>query len=207
MGEILDIYDENLVKLGSKDREAVHRDGDWHRVFQCWITYQRGGEGYLVMQRRAAGKQFYPNLLDTSAAGHYTSGETIQDGLREVREELGIDATFDQLIPLGSRVGIARKGNLVDHEVADVFLLVHDKDIREYHLQPEEVSGVVTFKIEDALAYLAGQRQSIPALAVGHGSETVELDRADFIPTIDRYLEKILVVARSYHRGESPLVI
>src|SRR4051812_4170966 len=118
MAEILDIYDENLVKLGSKDRGAVHRDGDWHRVFQCWIAYQDQGEAILVMQRRAPGKEFYPNMLDTAAAGHYTTGETIADGIREIREELGIDVTFDQLVPIGQRVGIARAGNLIDHEVA-----------------------------------------------------------------------------------------
>ncbi len=202
MGEMLDIYDENLVRLGSKDREAVHRDGDWHRVFQCWIAYQRASDAYLVMQRRAPNKQFFPNMLDTAAAGHYTMGETIEDGIREIREELGIDAQFDQLVPLGQRVGIARYGELVDHEVADVFLLIYDKDIREYQMQTEEVSGLVAFKVADAHAHFAGEHPTIPAQAVGYSSGQIELVRDDFIKTIDGYLEKMLLLVSLYFRGE-----
>src|SRR5262249_50083223 len=150
--------------------------------------YENQGEAYLVMQRRAPNKEFYPNLLDISSAGHYTTGETIQDGIREVREELGIDVTFDQLVPIGHRVGIARNGSLIDHEVADVFLLIYDKNIREYHMQAEEVSGLVAFKVNDALELFAGKRETIPAQAVGYTTEWVELHKADFIPTVDHLM-------------------
>ena len=205
MTEILDIYDENLLKLGTKERAAVHRDGDWHRVFQCWISYQRQGETYLVMQRRSAQKDFYPNLLDTTAAGHYSAGETIADGIREIREELGIDVNFDQLVPLGQRVGICRVGDLIDHEVADVFLLVYDQPLSAYNVQVEEVSGLVTFKVSEALDLFAGKRPNLPAQAIGYATDHVELYVSDFIPTIDHVMEKILLLVQRYFRGDSPL--
>ncbi|HLY27299.1 MAG TPA: isochorismatase family protein [Aggregatilineales bacterium] len=205
--EILDIYDENLMKLGSKIRADVHRDGDWHRVFQCWIAYEQQGEAYLVMQRRAPNKQFYPNLLDTTSAGHYAVGETIQDGIREIREELGIDVTFDQLVPIGRRVSVTRNGDLIDHEVADVFLLIYSKNIREYRMQIEEVSGLVAFKVSDALELFTGKRQTIPAQAVGYATEWAELRTSDFIPTLDHLMEKILVLVQRYFREETTLFI
>jgi isopentenyldiphosphate isomerase len=207
MTEILDIYDDNLVKLGAKERNAVHHDGDWHRVFQCWIAYQQHGETYLVMQRRGAQKEFYPNMLDTTAAGHYTTGETIKDGIREVQEELGIDVTFDQLVPLGQRVSMCRVGELIDREVADVFLLIYDKPLSDYHVQVEEVDGLVVFKVSDALELFAGKRQTIPAQAQGYATDWVELHKEDFILTIDRLMEKILVLVQRYFRGESDLYI
>jgi isopentenyldiphosphate isomerase len=107
MTEILDIYDDQMRHIGTKERGAVHRDGDWHKVFQCWVVYRDAdGRDYLVVQRRGPDKDIYPNYLDISAAGHYQAGETIRDGIREVQEELGIQVSFDDLIPLGVRIGM-----------------------------------------------------------------------------------------------------
>ncbi len=206
--EILDIYDENLTWLGTKERGAVHRDGDWHRVFQCWVIYRDAeGRDWLVMQQRGAGKDFYPNLLNVSAAGHYAAGETIRDGVREIEEELGICVSFDDLIPLGRRVGIARQGDLVDHEIADVFFYICDKPLREYNYQREEVDGLAAFDVDDALAMYAGERESIEAQAVGFGQDEITITPADFVPTIDNCIYKILVLAKRCLNGEKHLVI
>lgn len=208
MGEILDIYDENVNWLGTKAREAVHRDGDWHRVFQCWVIY-RDMEGcdHIVVQRRGAQKDFFPNLLDVSAAGHYAAGETMQDGVREIREELGLDAAFDDLIPLGRRVSVNRLGDLLDYEFADVFFYRCDRPLHEYRYQREEVDGLAVFDIDDGLAMYAGECESIQAQAVGFGQDVMTITRADFVPTNDAYLYKILVLAKRCLNGEKHLVI
>jgi isopentenyldiphosphate isomerase len=208
MTELLDIYDENLTWLGTKERDAVHRDGDWHRVFQCWVIYRdREGRDWIVLQRRGADKDFYPNLLNVTAAGHYTAGETMRDGVREVREELGIDVEYEDLIPLGRRVGIARQGNLVDHEIADVFFYICDKPLREYNYQREEVDGLVAFDINKGLAMYAGERESIQAQAVGYGQDVITITPADFVPTNDNCMVKVLVLAKRCLNGEKHLVI
>jgi isopentenyldiphosphate isomerase len=206
--EILDIYDENLNWLGTKERPAVHRDGDWHRVFQCWVIYRdAAGRDRIVAQRRGPEKDFFPNLLDISAAGHYEAGETVRDGVREISEELGIQVDFDHLIPLGLRVGVARSGDLIDHEFADVFFYICDKPLREYNYQREEVAGLVAFDIDDGLAMLAGERESIRAEAVGLGEDVLTLTPADFVPTKDHYHHKILILAKRALNGETPLLI
>ncbi|MBI5670267.1 MAG: NUDIX domain-containing protein [Chloroflexi bacterium] len=206
--ENLDIYDENLTWLGTKERGAVHRDGDWHRVFQCWVIFRDAqGRDWIVMQRRGAEKDFFPNLLDVSAAGHYAAGETMRDGVREIEEELGIRVTFDDLIPVGRRVGIARQGALIDHEIADVFLYVCDKPLREYDYQREEVAGLVAFDVDEGLALFARERDTLEAQAVGLGQDAVTLTRADFVPTKDAYVYKILVLAKRCLNGEKHLVV
>lgn len=70
MTELFDIYDEHQVHIGVKERAAVHHDGDWHKVFHCWVVY-RGSDGinYIVMQKRGPDKDTYPSLFDISAAG------------------------------------------------------------------------------------------------------------------------------------------
>ncbi|MFE4810094.1 hypothetical protein ACFQ9Y_02835 [Peribacillus simplex] len=45
---------------------------------------------YLYLQHRYAMKKDYPNLL---------AHETVYDGFREIKEEIGIDVSFDELVP------------------------------------------------------------------------------------------------------------
>lgn len=98
--ELIDVLDERGLPTGEvKPRDAVHRDGDWHRCLHLWVT---GPDGVLL-QRRAATKDSWPGYLDASAAGHLTAGETWQDALREAHEELGLDVGPDDVRVLGER--------------------------------------------------------------------------------------------------------
>lgn len=207
MAEMLDIYDENMTWLGIKERSAVHRDGDWHRVFQCWVIYRDdAGRDFVVMQRRGPDKDFFPNRLDVSAAGHYAAGETRRDGVREVREELGVDVHYDDLIPLGLRVAVARQNGLVDREFADVFFLVDGRPLSGYAYQRDEVAGLVALDVDAGLTLIEGGG-AVTATAVGHSAAVITLTSADFIPTIDSYLHKILLLARRCLSGEARLLI
>lgn len=207
MGEFLDVYDENMRWLGVKERAAVHRDGDWHRVFQCWIIYRDAvGRVKIVMQRRGPTKETFPNKLDVSAAGHYAAGETVRDGLRELSEELGITPCFDDLIPLGVRVSVARCGGIIDREFADVFFLVDDRPLSAYDYRRDEIAGLAALDTDDALA-LFEQGTPATAEAVGHGAPQITVTRDDLIPTVDNYLYKIVLLAQRCLNGERRLAI
>ena len=55
MQEMLDIYDEEGRHIGVKERGSVHRDGDWHRVFHCWVVQRDAcGRDLVLFQRRGA---------------------------------------------------------------------------------------------------------------------------------------------------------
>ncbi|MBZ0298150.1 MAG: NUDIX domain-containing protein [Anaerolineae bacterium] len=204
--ELLDIYDENLVHIGVKEREAVHREGDWHRTFHCWIVYcDERGLDFIVLQRRGPDKQTYPNLLDVSAAGHYAAGETMADGVREIAEELGIQVYFNDLVPVGLRYSVYRQDGVVDYEFNDVFLLNDDRPLSAYEPQAAEVSDLVCFRIDDGLALFDGTCDSIPAESRAAGDIT--LRQTDFVDPLDRYTYRVLVLARRFLNGESHLVI
>lgn len=94
--EYLDILDENGNKTGeSKPRKEVHSKGYWHKGVHIWII---NSKKELLVQRRSANKDVYPNKLYISVAGHPISGEEeIESIKREFKEEIGIDLDTKKL--------------------------------------------------------------------------------------------------------------
>ncbi|GAB5490199.1 MAG: NUDIX domain-containing protein [Phototrophicaceae bacterium] len=208
MTELLDIYDENLTHLGVKPRSEVHRDGDWHKVFHCWVIYRDDeGQDWIVLQKRAPDKDTFPNYLDISAAGHYGAGETIQEAMRELEEELGLSPKFEDLIPLGTRVGVAKYEALIDRQFADVFLYVCHQALADYRYQKEEISGLIALNVEQGMQLFAGQIDSLNVPAVGYENDTTVVTMEDFIPVVDNYMEKIFLLTTRCLDGETQLFI
>ena len=110
MAETIDIYDANLQHLGKMDRVEAHLKGHWHRTFHCWVVNGEG-EGRILFQHRSAEMVNFPNMFDVSAAGHLEAGENVEQGIREVSEELGIPTSMDALHSLGYRVEVADQSN------------------------------------------------------------------------------------------------
>lgn len=208
MAEIFDIYDENMNHIGTKERSAVHRDGDWHKTFHAWVIFRNDGGDWVVMQKRGANADTFPNLLDISAAGHYQAGETMQDGVRELHEELGLtEAKFEDLISLGQRRSVAKYDGVFDSQVSDVFFYICNKPLSDYRYQKSELAGLIALPVKEGLQLLHGEIASLEVPAVGYESMTVHLTMRDFIPTDDKYMEKILLLASRCLNGERKLSI
>ena len=96
--EYLDILDENGNKTGEKkSRKEVHSNGYWHKGVHIWII---NSKRELLVQRRSANKDIYPNKLYISVAGHPVSGEDeIESIKREFEEEINVKLDTKWLIP------------------------------------------------------------------------------------------------------------
>ncbi|MEX1030693.1 MAG: NUDIX domain-containing protein [Paenibacillaceae bacterium] len=142
--EMFDIFDEDMIRVGTDSRANAHAQGLWHQTFHCRIVnhYTSGGPS-LLFQLRHKDKDTYPNLLDTSCAGHLQSGETIEDGVRELREELGITIPFHELLPCGM---VAEEDIIsdqcIDREFNHIFIHECDKSLEQYDFQTSEISGL-----------------------------------------------------------------
>lgn len=127
MDEKIDVLDGRGEKTGRIVwKSEAHRAGLWHRCFHCWIlSPETESVGpYLFVQRRAPGKETWPDRLDVTVGGHLGAGEEPLDGLREVEEELGLKVMSDELILLGTRRAELQIPAGTDREFQDVFLLV-----------------------------------------------------------------------------------
>ncbi len=150
MVELLDVYDADFKLIGKEERNEVHRKGLWHQTFFCWIIRSNGK---LVVQLRSRDKSTNPGMLDISSAGHISSGETVKDGVREIKEELGLDVKFEDLTYLGYFKWATDKGSKIiipyrNREFCHTFFLKSDLPLNKFILQPEELDGIfeVDFK-------------------------------------------------------------
>ena len=208
MTEVFDIYDESLRHIGVKSREAVHRDGDWHQVFHCWVIGREPSrDAFVILQMRADDKDMYPGKLDISAAGHLEAGESVADGIREIEEELGLCVKFEDLVPLGRRLGISRYRDMVDCQISHVFLYECNQPLAEYDYRKEEVKGLIRLPLDTGVSLLAGEVERVMVEAVGLDADRVAISADDFIPSVDRYALKALILARRYFAGEKHLHI
>lgn len=147
--ELLDVLTSDGTPTGeAKARAAVHRDGDWHRVFHLWIV--KDGDAVLV-QRRAPGKDLAPGKLDVTVGGHLRAGEGWPQGLREVEEELGFEVDPTELAHLGTFRNERTYPHAVDREFQEVFALSRDAPLDAYPLDPREVDVLYELPLARAI--------------------------------------------------------
>ncbi|MFC0188264.1 NUDIX domain-containing protein [Fictibacillus aquaticus] len=147
--EVVKTFDEQHKQIGTATREDVHKLGLWHEAFHCWLVEEVAGTAYIYLQIRSENKKDFPGLLDISAAGHLTADESAADGVRELKEELGLSVIYDDLVNLGIFTYNCVRPGFTDREFAHVHLYDLPISWDEFLLPNEEVSGIVKTKYQD----------------------------------------------------------
>ncbi len=104
--EIIDIFDANFNLIGKEKRSIAHKKGLWHQVFFCWVFRKEKDKIFVLFQKRGKNKKAFPNLLDISVAGHLEANEKPIDGIREAKEEIGLEINSKKLDYLGKYIAI-----------------------------------------------------------------------------------------------------
>ncbi|OCT14447.1 hydrolase [Paenibacillus pectinilyticus] len=163
--EMFDVFDAKMKWLGVAPRSEVHAKGLWHQTFQCWIVSLEENEPKLLLQLRHPDKDLFPDLLDISCAGHLAAGETVEEGTRELKEELGLSVSFESLIPCGVFAEedlISDK--LIDREFCHIFIYHCDQPLKSYVLQADEVSGLFSVPVSEFKELVYGERSEVKAI-------------------------------------------
>lgn len=156
--EYLDIVNEKGLPTGQVvERRIAHAEGVMHRTAHVWLIRKRGDCVEVLLQKRCDTKDSFPGCYDISSAGHIPAGvDFAPSAIRELKEELGVDASESELIDCGDRT--TNRDEMFygkpfrDYEYSRVFALWCDWDEAEFCLQPEEVSAVRWMALDEAIA-------------------------------------------------------
>ena len=161
--ELLDLVDENGNPTGQREaREIIHATGLRHRTAHLWLMRERQGQVEILLQKRSADKDSYPGCYDISSAGHIPAGmDFIPSALRELREELGLTATEEEIVLCGQRRFFHRQvfhgKPFLDHQVSNVYVLVRDVEPSEMTLQTSEVQSVIWMPLREVRRRVASE--------------------------------------------------
>lgn len=160
--ELFDVLTREGEKTGIvRERGVAHRDGSPHATSHIWVVRKNAEGGYdILLQKRSACKDSYPGHYDISSAGHVAAGDGyLESALRELREELGIEAEAKDLHYVGIHRGEFEEEfygkRFHDYEISQVY--VYDQPLKDgdLHLQEEEVEHVRWMGLEECKKHVA----------------------------------------------------
>jgi isopentenyldiphosphate isomerase len=210
--EILDVLDCRGGKTGKTiARDEAHRTGAWHGAFHCLIIYEREGRGYALFQQRSDLKKIAPGKFDVSVGGHYGAGENAAlAGPRELKEEIGLDVEFDELLPVGRRVFVyCFTPGVMEYEFQDVFLLPKYVRPEGIAVQKEEVNGLLEMEIEPGAKLFSREITQAKGRFFKEGAEAglITVSVEEFVPCLDNYYLKLFLLSQRYFDGERRLAV
>ena len=132
--EYWDIYDKDGNFTGKKKGKYEKWDKDeYHLATEVWVI---NSKKQILIQQRSEKCQLLPGIWALTT-GRVVSGETTRQGcIRELKEELGIEAKEEEcnLVKslLKNRLGM----------IWDIYFLRKDVELEDVTLQKEEVSRV-----------------------------------------------------------------
>ena len=160
---------------------AVIRDGD--KIFAT----QRGYGDFK-------GKWEFPG-------GKIEEGETPQEALvREIKEELGIDVSMDELTFLQAIPNSITLPNLIDNEISLVYLYEVKKPIR-FSFLDEEVEAVMRVKLSDFEKLVFGEVDHVPCQKHEDGEIIdyyITLSMSQMVPHEMNYFKKVMNKINEY---------
>lgn len=147
--EFLDIVDENGEPTGViQERTVVHLKGLRHRTSHVWVLRRKNGSVQVLLQQRGFQKESFPGCYDISSAGHIPAGmDFMTSALRELYEELGLNALPDELIFCGQRKFYTEAEfhgkPFKDRQVSNIYVLWRDIEAEDIRIQKEELESVL----------------------------------------------------------------
>ena len=146
--EYIDIWTENGIPTGtSLLKDEAHKKGLFHPTVHIWFYTKKG---CILLQQRSKHKETFPSFWDVSVAGHVLSGESIlQAAIREVKEEIGLKVSKNDLTQIDIRKNVNRHPNgIIVCEFQHVFLCELLVDVNKLKIQEEEVDGIILMSLD-----------------------------------------------------------
>lgn len=172
--------------IRDEDRDTVHRQGYWHETIQCWLV---DGET-VYLQKRSAVKKDFPSVFDITAAGHLLADETPDDGVREIREELGVEIDPAKLQKKGIVKDIIEQPGFSDYEFAHLYVYENHFSPGDFSLQEEEVEGIYAVDRQEFIRLCRRETASVACRNV-LSAHIIRIGLDQFVPHSYDYFQTV----------------
>ncbi len=154
--ELIEIVDRDGNFTGQIiDKEEAHDKNLLHNEVAVFIINDKK---QVLLQKRSANKRFNPNKW-ALCAGHVDAGESLETAaLRELKEEVGIDITINDLKPFAEREFTIRDSN---SHITYFYYTKSNLNEKDFIIQKEELSEVKWFDIDEVIDMIKKNDNSI----------------------------------------------
>ncbi|EKD58118.1 MAG: hypothetical protein ACD_57C00025G0001, partial [uncultured bacterium] len=138
-----------------------------------------------------------------------SSGEELEDGLREVKEELGKRYKPKELTYLGRKMHVSPDVNgKMRQNIVDISFILDNSQLSTYLLQEAEVYAITSLPIGELIKVHSKLEYQFQAEAFVADGKTIKLDvKKDSFPfNWDNYHFKIALLADRFLKGEKNLI-
>lgn len=140
--ELWDLYTENREKTGKTMVRGEKQPCEYYRLIVHICIFN--SKGMMLIQQRQPFKDSWSGMWDLTVGGSVVAGETTQMAARrELKEEIGVDHSFDSVAPNITLIS--------EKVIGDTFILKSDVDINNLSLQYEEVKAVKWATLDEIL--------------------------------------------------------
>ncbi len=141
--ELIKIVDEQGNFTGEiMERKKAHDKNLLHNEISVFVI---NSKKQVLLQKRSANKRFNPNKWGLCAGHVKASEDLITAVLRELKEELGIEVSKNDIIPFGNREILLKEKN---SHITYFYYLKSNLTENDFTIQKEELSEVKWFDID-----------------------------------------------------------
>lgn len=154
--ELIDVVDKNGNFTGQiMDKEEAHDKNLLHNGVVIFIVNDKK---QVLLEKRNSNRKYNPNKWEL-IGGHVRAREILEDAaLRELKEEVGIDISINELIPFGDK-----EVDMLD-KASHIFYFYYFKcnlEEKDFVIQKEELSEVKWFDIDKIIEMINVKDESI----------------------------------------------
>lgn len=179
--EYIDTYNENHQFIGRFEKQKAHELGLWHDVLGSLVINPNKNEVFFQLKNHKHNNVNKYDLLEITAGGHLRAGETLEDGVREIKEETGLQVSFEDMIPSGIRK-CDTDNNMTIREFQYYYLLPLDIDLQDLNPNEDESVAFVKMDIDAALDVIVNNQSAIGNIYSKGNTRECSVNRKWFDP-------------------------
>ena len=193
MSELLNVYYKNRKLKGVDSRQKIHQQGEWHETFQCIFTQ---GDN-IFLQKRSSNVKDYKDMIDVTVGGHLLNNETVDNGTREIEEEMSLQIGFESLSFLCTLPEEMISGDMIDREFINIYTLeVSEEDLSSIQ-HDTEVENLLKINLKAFYNFCINNAENCKGYTV-ISDEEITFTKNDFLPYSNAYF--MCIGALLYHK-------